>query len=642
LNLPSTFQLRGNSKGRFLDVNALFWNKLFSRESLKKICRSFEEKHKFSSFDRKYFSYLCSSISEIKDMMLDCYIYKNLERNLLFCFKVFLSVLSLLNSVNSGLEVLLSYGIKYYKDIKNVGFNSFHDNGFIDEFFDELLKNPFFENCVRYNVSIHWESELFSLIVLSNKIRQKFDDVKIIVDLSEANEQADFTQWLASKFIRKHIDNFDNVYHNDLPVTEPSDKDRSSLSYTPRLSVNTIFNTTKISTRLFNTRCYWNKCSFCTINSRHKSDFAFDSLTKDAKETVDKLILELSKYNELLYLTFVDEAIEDSILLYFAEQVINHKMAIKWTARTRFSGNFTYENCKILSQSGLKMIGLGLESVNPRILNLMNKRERNYNIEELNQIIGNFDQNNISVHSYFIIGFPSETKAETKQTLDFIDYNLKTRKYFTFSANHFFLMKGSKIYHEPEKYGIKIIDRNEDVKIGNIDYIDRNKGSKYTRDEIVYLAKKAYSKMFFKKIDGDYTIMIGYDFWDFIDRTILFYNHKFYNDKNPYWEDKSKNNLAADDLDSYYKIISLPFHERDKFRIFDTINERFVRFSRKHEVLLDHFIRFYNPELTLRQNIDRALQIRQTRVLKDKSEFLKMINQLISCSYLYRVGKQQV
>ncbi len=628
LNLPSTFVLKNYTSKYYFDINALFWNSLFSEKYLTKIFQEIKLRNKITDFEEIYFDYLIVNISAIKSMMSDCYVYKYLEKNVYLCFKVFYLIVNIFNLISSDHRISLSYGISYLKDISNISLSI--NNIFINQFFDDILNNSFFEDNIQYNINIHWENELYSLILLSIKLREKFKNVRVIVDFSQVNEQVDFTQWISNNNIRQYIDNFNNIYHED-----------NHKIINANYHIGDVFKTKNIGTRLFNTKCYWNKCSFCTINSRHKSDHTFNSLTKEAKEIVDSFIKSILNYNELIYITFSDEAIESSILLYFAEQIINQNINIKWIARTRFSNIFTYENCKTLSQSGLKMIGLGLESVNPRILSLMNKREKFYDTQELNRIIGNFDQNNVSVHTYFIIGFPSETKKETKQTLNFIDYNLKKRKYFTYSANRFYLMKGSKIYSNPKEFGIEIIDKGEDVKIGNINYIDQNKGHKYSREEILFLSKKAYSKMFFKKVNNNYLIILGCNFWDFIDRTALFYIHKYYNELNPYFRrNKKRIKLHDEDLDSFYKIISIPIYKLNPLIYFDIINDRYIRIKEILKNLFYKFINSYNTKLTLRQNIYEILQKLDYKCSnKQINLFNKMIIQLIDDAYLYRIEK---
>ena len=101
---------------------------------------------------------------------------------------------------------------------------------------------------------------------------------------------------------------------------------------------------------------------------------------------------------------------------------------------------------------------LGVESVNDGILRLMNKRERPYLIDELNQILANFDENGISPHMFCLFGLASETKREMAETVRFVERNLAARRFFTFSANRFALMRGSTVHRLPEAYGIDILE----------------------------------------------------------------------------------------------------------------------------------------------------------------------------------------
>ncbi|MBC8548748.1 MAG: radical SAM protein, partial [Candidatus Brocadiales bacterium] len=114
----------------------------------------------------------------------------------------------------------------------------------------------------------------------------------------------------------------------------------------------------------------------------------------------------------------------------------------------------------------LKMV-FGLESSNKRVLSLMDK---GIETEVTKSIIDNCDEIGIAVHMYVIIGFPSETREEALETLDFVISNEKFLKAKGASclACLFELEKHAPILRDPGKYGLTKIGhpKQDDLSLG--------------------------------------------------------------------------------------------------------------------------------------------------------------------------------
>ena len=196
--------------------------------------------------------------------------------------------------------------------------------------------------------------------------------------------------------------------------------------------------------------CYWKKCNFCGINGKYlfpSSDF-WD--VKYAIETIHKLYDQGIKNFWLL-----DEAIPPSILFELSQLIIKQKLKINWHARSRIEKEFMNETiCKTLSAAGLKHILFGFESASIRILNLMNKTEMDNYLEVAETIVKEMNNHEISVHFPVIVGYPTETDEERAETYHFLNYMLSNYSLFSYNINIFNLDITSNIFRKWSNYNI--------------------------------------------------------------------------------------------------------------------------------------------------------------------------------------------
>jgi len=197
--------------------------------------------------------------------------------------------------------------------------------------------------------------------------------------------------------------------------------------------------------------CYWNQCTFCGINSKYGS-------RKTQKWDVGSFIARLKTLyaSGIRKIWLLDEAIPVSALRNFAEQLLSADMQIIWHTRTRIETQFIEEELvKLLKQSGLRHILFGFESASERILRLANKTTPNFRyLETAEKIVRAFTVHGIAVHFSAILGFPSETSEERRETQSFLKYMLKTYQGFSYNVNAFYLDVGSEMYRRWESFDI--------------------------------------------------------------------------------------------------------------------------------------------------------------------------------------------
>lgn len=204
------------------------------------------------------------------------------------------------------------------------------------------------------------------------------------------------------------------------------------------------------NTKLFsNNRCYWNRCSFCGINSKYGSSC---NETWDIGDAFYKIRQLYS--NGIKRFWFLDEAIPATALKSVAEQLTMSDIDIAWHVRTRVDPGFI-ALAKILAAAGLKHIIFGLESASKRVLNLMQKTNENFDyLETAEQIVKAYTSEGIQVHFSIIFGFPTETDEERQETILFLIYLQQHYNLFSYNINSFYLDIGSEIYQRWENYDI--------------------------------------------------------------------------------------------------------------------------------------------------------------------------------------------
>ncbi|MBZ0108645.1 MAG: B12-binding domain-containing radical SAM protein [Candidatus Scalindua rubra] len=232
--------------------------------------------------------------------------------------------------------------------------------------------------------------------------------------------------------------------------------------------------------------CYWRKCTFCNL---HVDNLKFRLRNLDlVLEDMDRL---KAKYGAE-YMFFSDECMPVKQLDSLSSKLIENGNDVKWMAGVRFDKGLTKDILSKAREAGCLKMVFGLESSNKRILSLMDK---GIETEITKKIIDDCDKTGIAIHMYVIIGFPSETREEALETLDFVISNEKFLKAKGASclACLFELEKHAPILRDPGKYGLTKIGhpKHDDLSLGYFYETDRGmtpeesgKVYEYVRSEI--------------------------------------------------------------------------------------------------------------------------------------------------------------
>jgi len=194
--------------------------------------------------------------------------------------------------------------------------------------------------------------------------------------------------------------------------------------------------------------CYWRKCTFCC----HRYPYG-KYKEKPIGLVVDQLA-KLSKDYRTKYFSFSDEDIPPQRMRNLALQILNRDLDIKWFTFARMEKAFKSPDfCNLIYQAGCRTLMFGFESAVQRILDLM---EKGTEVTDIPEILSACKKASISVRLDAMIGFPTETEAESDYTLKFLQRyrDLIDTPFSITPLSTFELQKDSLIMRSPEKYGI--------------------------------------------------------------------------------------------------------------------------------------------------------------------------------------------
>jgi radical SAM superfamily enzyme YgiQ (UPF0313 family) len=199
--------------------------------------------------------------------------------------------------------------------------------------------------------------------------------------------------------------------------------------------------------------CYWGKCAFCIDlplpqpKYREKSP---DLIIRDIKEL-------MSKYG-VRDLVISNATFSPSQMREVSQKILKENIKVTWWTMARFDNGLTKEILKLAKDAGCRMMGFGLESMNQRVLDFVNKGTK---VEVIKRIMKDAKEVNLGIYYQTMIGMPSETIEEALYTLMFLARHSDARGRKP-AFNIYYLIPKNRVFHAPDKYGIKI---DEDHKL---------------------------------------------------------------------------------------------------------------------------------------------------------------------------------
>ena len=196
--------------------------------------------------------------------------------------------------------------------------------------------------------------------------------------------------------------------------------------------------------------CYWNKCAFC--------DTTLDYIQRYRPPVIDELvecIEQLKSETGLSGFHFTDEALSPALIRRFCREIIARHITITWWGNIRFEKGFDAELAELMAESGCIAVTGGLECANDRLLKLMNK---GITLASASAACENLSNAGILVHAYLMYGFPTQTEAETIDSLEFVRSCFAEGWIQSAFWHRFALTIHSPIARNPEKFGIELLE----------------------------------------------------------------------------------------------------------------------------------------------------------------------------------------
>ncbi|MDD4878772.1 MAG: B12-binding domain-containing radical SAM protein [Candidatus Nanoarchaeia archaeon] len=199
--------------------------------------------------------------------------------------------------------------------------------------------------------------------------------------------------------------------------------------------------------------CYYQQCAFCTHHNKSRyAEFSLSSIVETIRNSKQK------------YIFLIDDMISKKRILEIAAAF--KPLKISWMCQLKPTKEYDAETFKTLYESGLKAVVWGVESGSDRILKLMKKQT---NAKDIEGVLKAAHDNGIKNGCYIMFGFPTETKEEFLETIEFLKRNSENIDLVSISI--FGLQKGTEVYDNPSAFGIiKIIETERKMLEPSIKY----------------------------------------------------------------------------------------------------------------------------------------------------------------------------
>ncbi|MBL7068280.1 MAG: radical SAM protein [Candidatus Omnitrophica bacterium] len=370
-------------------------------------------------------------------------------------------------------------------------------------------------------ISCIYPQQLFYAFIIAKVIKMRIDkDVQIVLGGTQITKHIDhiinsegpydFVDFfitddgeeplikLLKEFPEKDLSDIPNLYFKPRGEAESYKKSKVTFRLAPKDFLTPDFRGFDLDIHrnqiplLASKGCFWAKCNFCTYAGMQDCTYSISS----AEKTLG-IIKELKKVYGVSNYRFVDDALPPRFMERLAHALSKDRLNIKWASSIILSKEFADQDfCKTLKSSGLSQVSIGLESISPRILILMNKCHKNLSESEIKVILANLKGAGIDVGLHIIFGFPTETVDEARKTVNFLIENKAL--YDTCMFQPFCLEDDTPVFNNPEKFAITKIhmgDKDSGERLGYRYEVARGmnqeEAKKFTYGEAAYAFKKA-------------------------------------------------------------------------------------------------------------------------------------------------------
>jgi radical SAM superfamily enzyme YgiQ (UPF0313 family) len=182
-------------------------------------------------------------------------------------------------------------------------------------------------------------------------------------------------------------------------------------------------------------------CAFCSVTSMFGKQYRFRS--------TQNIIEELRRYNDKKNIIFFYDdnfAANPKHTKELLHAMIEENFKFKWTTQVRADITKDLELVKLMKKAGCHTLYIGFESVNPKSLREMKKKQT---VEEIAQAIKVLRRNKIHIHGMFVYGFDEDDWKTVKKTVRFAKKTKLTSSQFLILTP----LPGSEFFNKVVKQG---------------------------------------------------------------------------------------------------------------------------------------------------------------------------------------------
>lgn len=192
--------------------------------------------------------------------------------------------------------------------------------------------------------------------------------------------------------------------------------------------------------------CWWGKCSFCSWTTLYPgSTYRTRSVTKQ----LDEINILINKYG-------VKEIFDDSgcfpkgeWLRNFCKGVIdrgiNKKVFLGCNMRV---GGLDEDDWRLMKKANFRFVLIGLESINQKTLNRLNKGIK---VKQIEETVKMAKKAGLEPHITTMVGYPWETKEDAENTINFAKYLFKKGYIDSLQATIVVPYPGTPMFYDAKK-----------------------------------------------------------------------------------------------------------------------------------------------------------------------------------------------
>lgn len=210
-----------------------------------------------------------------------------------------------------------------------------------------------------------------------------------------------------------------------------------------------------------NRGCYYGECTFCTLPTVIGPGYR----TRKAG-TIGDHVVELRDRYGVEHFNFITDCMPPGMIRDLPEALIEREAGVTWWSDARVEPKaYTPEGAQRLYEAGCRKLLFGFETATPRLLKLMKKGQ---SLKGITEVSKNCSDANISVTWYAMVGFPSETLDEARESIEFIRQHGGIVREVSLQTFH--IDEQSHVFKDPAQFDVEIVKSEGDLALYH-DYI---------------------------------------------------------------------------------------------------------------------------------------------------------------------------